>query len=87
MVLSRSARLALAAGANVVGMTAFSNRLYAVDASSRVFFMNLDTFTWTQANITAGTGFGSPQSEVNRSWASGWGVRLLDRLVADNYER
>ena len=30
---------------------------------------------------------GSPQTEVNRSWASGWGVRLLDRLVADNYER
>ena len=29
---------------------------------------------------------GSPQTDINRSWASGWGVRLLDRLVADNYE-
>ncbi len=41
---------------------------------------------WVHLDI-AGTGFGSPQTEVNRSWASGWGVRLLDRLVADHYER
>ncbi len=41
---------------------------------------------WVHLDI-AGTGFGSPQTEVNRSWASGWGVRLLDRLVADNYEK
>ena len=34
----------------------------------------------------AGIGFGSPQSEINRGWASGWGVRLLDRLVKDSYE-
>ncbi len=41
---------------------------------------------WVHLDI-AGTGFGSPQTEVNRSWASGWGVRLLERLVADKYER
>ncbi len=41
---------------------------------------------WVHLDI-AGTGFGSPQSDVNRSWASGWGVRILDRLVADNYEK
>ena len=41
---------------------------------------------WVHLDI-AGTGFGSPQTEVNRSWASGWGVRLLDRLVSDKYER
>jgi leucyl aminopeptidase len=29
---------------------------------------------------------GSPQTEINRGWASGWGVRLLDRLVKDYYE-
>jgi leucyl aminopeptidase len=40
---------------------------------------------WVHLDI-AGTAMGSPQTEVNRSWASGWGVRLLDRLVADNYE-
>ena len=35
----------------------------------------------------AGTGFASPQSDINRSWGSGWGVRLLDRLVQDFYEK
>ncbi len=40
---------------------------------------------WAHLDI-AGTGMGSPSSDVNKSWASGWGVRLLDRLVADYYE-
>jgi leucyl aminopeptidase len=40
---------------------------------------------WAHLDI-AGTGMGSPSTETNRSWGSGWGVRLLDRLVADHYE-
>jgi leucyl aminopeptidase len=28
----------------------------------------------------------SARNEINQSWASGWGVRLLDRFVADSYE-
>lgn len=40
---------------------------------------------WAHLDI-AGTGMGSPASEINRSWGSGWGVRLLDRLVSDAYE-
>jgi leucyl aminopeptidase len=41
---------------------------------------------WAHLDI-AGTGFASPQSDINKSWGSGWGVRLLDRLVAEDYER
>jgi leucyl aminopeptidase len=41
---------------------------------------------WAHLDI-AGTAMGSPQNEINKSWASGWGVRLLDRLVQDHYER
>jgi leucyl aminopeptidase len=41
---------------------------------------------WAHLDI-AGTALGSPQTEINRSWSSGWGVRLLDRLVADQYEK
>lgn len=41
---------------------------------------------WAHLDI-AGTGMNSPNSETNRSWGSGWGVRLLDRLVRDHYER
>ena len=40
---------------------------------------------WAHLDV-AGTAMGSPQNEINKSWASGYGVRLLDRLVADNYE-
>ena len=40
---------------------------------------------WAHLDV-AGTAMGSPQTEINRSWASGYGVRLLDRLVSDSYE-
>jgi len=40
---------------------------------------------WAHLDI-AGTGMSSPASDINQSWGSGWGVRLLDRLVSDHYE-
>jgi leucyl aminopeptidase len=40
---------------------------------------------WAHLDI-AGTAMGSPSSETNAGWASGFGVRLLDRLVSDHYE-
>jgi leucyl aminopeptidase len=46
----------------------------------------VDKRPWAHLDI-AGTGMGSPQSDINTSWASGWGVRLLEQLVEDYYER
>jgi len=46
----------------------------------------VDKTPWAHLDI-AGTAMGSPQTEINRSWGSGFGVRLLDRLVAEYYER
>ncbi len=40
---------------------------------------------WAHLDI-AGTGMNSPNNDLNQGWASGFGVRLLDRLVADYYE-
>ena len=40
---------------------------------------------WVHLDI-AGTAMGSPKTATNRSWASGYGVRLLDRLVRTHYE-
>lgn len=40
---------------------------------------------WAHLDI-AGTALGAPANEINQSWASGFGVRLLDRLVRDYYE-
>lgn len=41
---------------------------------------------WAHLDI-AGTAFGPPKNEINQSWSTGYGVRLLDRLVADFYEK
>ncbi len=40
---------------------------------------------WAHLDI-AGVAMSSPATEINTSWGSGWGVRLLDRLVWDHYE-
>jgi leucyl aminopeptidase len=40
---------------------------------------------WAHLDV-AGVAMDSPKSAISQSWASGWGVRLLDRLVADHYE-
>ena len=59
------------------------------DAGSITAAQFLKRFTnkvpWAHIDI-AGTAMASPKSDINRSWASGWGVRLLDRFVADNFE-
>jgi leucyl aminopeptidase len=45
----------------------------------------VDDTPWAHLDI-AGTAMGTPKSEINRSWGSGYGVRLLERLVAEYYE-
>ncbi|MGN6489743.1 MAG: leucyl aminopeptidase, partial [Devosia sp.] len=40
---------------------------------------------WAHLDIAA-VALASPQTETNGTWASGFGVTLLDRLVRDNYE-
>src|SRR5262245_43096644 len=46
----------------------------------------VDKTPWVHLDI-AGTALGSPQTDINKSWSSGWGVRLLNQLVEDDYER
>jgi leucyl aminopeptidase len=45
-----------------------------------------DGVAWAHLDV-AGTAMGSPSNEINASWGSGFGVRLLDQLVRDRYER
>jgi leucyl aminopeptidase len=40
---------------------------------------------WAHLDI-ASTAFGTNSNEINTSWAPGFGVALLDRLVRDNFE-
>jgi leucyl aminopeptidase len=46
----------------------------------------VDNAPWAHLDI-AGTAMGAPKTEINQSWGSGYGVRLLERLVAEYYER
>ncbi len=41
---------------------------------------------WAHLDI-AGTAWQSGSKPTSPSWGTGWGVRLLDRLVADNFEK
>lgn len=40
---------------------------------------------WAHLDV-AGTAMAGADSEINKSWGPGYGVRLLDRLVRDNHE-
>jgi leucyl aminopeptidase len=46
----------------------------------------VDKTPWAHLDI-AGAAMNSPKNEYSQSWGSGFGVRLLDRLVADHYEK
>ena len=41
---------------------------------------------WAHLDV-AGTAMGSPSSEINQSWGSGFGVRLLDAYVRSTFEK
>jgi leucyl aminopeptidase len=41
---------------------------------------------WAHLDV-AGTAMDSVKSSINQSWASGWGVRLLNNLVESHYEK
>src|SRR4030081_153711 len=45
----------------------------------------VDDTPWAHLDI-AGTAMGAPKTEINHSWGSGYGVRLLERLVSEYYE-
>jgi leucyl aminopeptidase len=58
----------------------------AITAAQFIQRFVADDIPWAHLDI-AGTGFDSRMSDINKSWGSGWGVRLLDKLVADYYEK
>ena len=46
----------------------------------------VDKTPWAHLDV-AGTAMGVQSSEINQSWGPGWGVRLLDKLISENYEK
>ena len=57
----------------------------ACTAAAFIKFFVKDT-PWAHIDL-AGTAMDAPKSEINPSWGSGWGVRLLDRFVSEKHER
>jgi leucyl aminopeptidase len=57
----------------------------ACTAAAFIRYFVKDT-PWAHIDL-AGTAMDAPKSEISPSWGAGWGVRLLDRFVADNYEK
>ena len=41
---------------------------------------------WAHLDV-AGVAMDSSKTEISQTWASGWGVRLLDRMIADKHEK
>jgi leucyl aminopeptidase len=41
---------------------------------------------WAHLDV-AGVAMDSNKTDISQGWASGWGVRLLDRLVSDHHEK
>jgi leucyl aminopeptidase len=54
--------------------------------AAQVLLRFVEKTPWAHLDI-AGTAMESPQTDINKSWGSGFGVRLLDQLVADHYEK
>jgi leucyl aminopeptidase len=46
----------------------------------------LKDMPWAHIDL-AGTAMDAPKNEISTSWGSGWGVRLLERFVADHHEK
>jgi len=40
---------------------------------------------WAHLDI-AGAGFGTPASDINKSWSAGFGVDVLNQFIRENYE-
>jgi len=59
---------------------------YAGSSTAAQFLQRFtNNVPWVHLDI-AGTAMGSPKTAISRTWASGYGVRLLDRLVKAHYE-
>lgn len=59
---------------------------YAGSSTAAQFLQRFaNNVPWVHLDI-AGTAMGSPKTAISKSWASGYGVRLLDRLVKEYYE-
>jgi leucyl aminopeptidase len=70
---------------DVADMKNIGNRFAGSIVAAQFLQRFVNGVPWAHLDI-AGTAMDSVKSPINQGWASGWGVRLLNHLVAQHYE-
>lgn len=71
---------------DVADMKNIGGRLAGSITAAQFLQRFVNNTPWAHLDV-AGTAMDSLKSPINQSWASGWGVRLLNHLVATHYEK
>lgn len=71
---------------DVADMKNIGGRLAGSITAAQFLQRFVNNTPWAHLDV-AGTAMDSIKSPINQSWASGWGVRLLNHLVATHYEK
>ncbi len=71
---------------DVADMKNIGGRLAGSITAAQFLQRFVNNVPWAHLDV-AGTAMDSVKTPINQSWASGWGVRLLNHLVATHYEK
>jgi leucyl aminopeptidase len=71
---------------DIADMKNIGNRFGGAITGAQFIQRFVNKVPWAHLDI-AGTAMDATKTAINQSWGSGWGVRLLNKLVADHYEK
>jgi leucyl aminopeptidase len=70
---------------DVADMKNIGGRLAGSITAAQFLQRFVNNTPWAHLDV-AGTAMDAPKTPISQSWANGWGVRLLNQLVATHYE-
>ena len=71
---------------DVADMKNIGGRLAGSITAAQFLQRFVNNTPWAHLDV-AGTAMDSPKTPISQSWANGWGVRLLNHLVATHHEK
>ena len=71
---------------DVADMKNIGGRLAGSITAAQFLQRFVNNVPWAHLDV-AGTAMDAPKTAISQSWANGWGVRLLNHLVATHYEK
>jgi leucyl aminopeptidase len=71
---------------DVADMKNIGGRLAGSITAAQFLQRFVNNTPWAHLDV-AGTAMDSPKTPISQGWANGWGVRLLNHLVATHYEK